>query len=118
MIALALLCRNAKTLTRLSTPKWEVCGGCLQQSEPSVWKTGRWVMNYDRAMSLLGENLILVESKDSPSYIGGTITGFNILEDKRVEITFEENPEMCDRTEHTHLWRGSNPVCYLKGDLR
>ena len=118
MIALALLCRNAKTLTRLTTPKWEVLGGNLTQSEPSVWKTGKWVMNYDRAMSLLGENLILVESKDSSSYIGGTITGFNILEDKRVEITFQEDPEMFDRTEHKHLWRGSNPVCYLKGSLR
>ena len=76
MIALALLCRNAKTLTRLTTPKWEVNGGCLQQSVPSVWKTGKWVMNYDRAMSLLGENLILVESKDSLLFIH-----FNILED-------------------------------------
>lgn len=118
MIALALLCRNAKKLTRLKTPEWKVVDGTLQQATPSTWKTGLWAMNYDKAMGLLGENIVLVESKSSPSYIGGTITGFKVVSDNRVEITFEEKHEMCNRTEHTHLWRGSNPVCYLKSSLR
>ena len=118
MIALALLCRNAHKLTRMKTTDWEVINGDLQESTPSTWKTGLWAMNHNKAMTLIGENLILVESKADPSYIGGVITGFTLVEDNRVEITFEENPELTGRTEHTHLWRGSNPVCYLKGDLR
>ena len=118
MIALALLCRNAHKLTRMKTTDWEVINGDLQESTSSTWKTGLWTMNHNKAMALIGENLILVESKADPSYIGGVITGFTLVEDNRVEITFEENPELTGRTEHTHLWRGSNPVCYLKGDLR
>lgn len=118
MIALALLCRDAKKLTRLKTPEWKVVDGTLQQASPSTWSTGMWTMNYDKAMDLLGENIVLVESKASPSYIGGTITGFKVVSGNRVEITFEENPDFAGRTEHTHLWRGSNPVCYLKASLR
>lgn len=118
MIALALLCRDAKKLTRLKTADWSVIDGRLQQKSPSTWVTGMWVMNYDKALDLLGENVVLVESKSSPSYIGGTITGFNVVSDNRVEITFEENPDLAGRTEHTHLWRSQNPVCYLKATLR
>jgi len=118
MIALALLCRNAHKLTRMETTEWTVVDGNLQQSIPSTWKTGLWAMNHDKTLDLVGENLILVESKAEPSYIGGVITGFTLIEGNRVEITFEENPELCGRTEHTHLWRGSNPVCYLKASLR
>lgn len=117
MIALALLCRDAKRLTRLESTEWCVQDGVLQESIPAQWVTGYWTMNYDKAANLIGENLILVESKATPSYIGGRITGLESVGDK-IQFFFEEDPELVGRTEHTHLWRSQNPVCYLKASLR
>ena len=117
MIALALLCRDAKQLTRLGSTEWCVQDGVLTESKPAQWKTGHWAMKPDKAADLIGENLVLVESKASPSYIGGRITGVTIV-GGRVQFLFEENPELVGRTEHTHLWKSQNPVCYLKASLR
>lgn len=117
MIALALLCRDAKKLTRLESTEWCVKDGVLTPTEPALWATGMWTMNYHKAFNLIGENLILVESKASPSYIGGCITGLKSVGDK-IQFFFEEDPELVGRTEHTHLWRSQNPVCYLKASLR
>jgi hypothetical protein len=62
-----------------------------------IWESGFWKMSQDTANSLVGGDLYLHSAKIKPSYFGGKILGFRVVEDGewkgRIVFEFEFSPE-------------------------
>jgi hypothetical protein len=83
-----------------------------------------WVIGEKRAQSLVGQSVILTESKNSPAYIGGTITAVNHTATqatyggrsiKRYDVVFTPDPAFKGNTDaigHTGWGRGRS-VCFV-----
>ena len=129
-VKLALLCRDAKSLTRLPKSDWEVVEFTdLAPRSPNNWETGWWVMNPSKVSELIGCSLILTEGRNKDAYLGGVITGFRVEVDeeqkmalpethknlRRVCLQFTEDYTLRGNTEHIGNWESRNPVRYLGG---
>ena len=83
-----------------------------------------WVIGSKRAQSLVGQSVILTESKNSPAYIGGIITavnhtatqkGYDGRSIKRYDVVFTPDPNFDGNTDamnHTGWGRGRS-VCFV-----
>ena len=83
-----------------------------------------WVLGEKRAQSLIGQAVILTESKSTPAYIGGTITavnhtatqkGFDGRSIKRFDVVFTPDPAFDGNTDaigHSGWGRGRS-VCFV-----
>lgn len=116
MPKLALMCKDGKNLKLVNSSGWEIGREGIMPIEGS-FSTGNWVISEKKANSLIGGDLILVSSMNSPSYIGGKITKFR-RDEKTGRTTFFFNEDKKLRGIVVHRWTSKNPVCYLKsGDL-
>jgi len=83
-----------------------------------------WVLGEKRAQKLVGQSVILTETKSSPAYIGGTITAVNHTATqkaydgrsiKRFDVIFKPDPAFKGNTDaigHTGWGRGRS-VCFV-----
>ena len=83
-----------------------------------------WVIGEKRAQSLVGQSVILTESKKSPAYIGGVITavnptatqkGYDGRSIKRFDVVFTPNSDFdgnTDAIDHAGWGRGRS-VCFV-----
>jgi len=83
-----------------------------------------WVLGAKRAQSLVGQTVILTQTKNSPAYIGGTITavnhtatqkGYDGRSIKRYDVVFKPDPTFDGNTDaigHNGWGRGRS-VCFV-----
>tara|TARA_Y100001972_G_C7586015_1_gene293833 strand:- start:633 stop:944 length:312 start_codon:yes stop_codon:yes gene_type:complete len=103
MVKLALMCKSKN---------YRLNAICPDEDE---YRTGQWVIGKKRRGSLLGEKVILTESRKSPAYMGGTIIGFSPLANGKVEVIFKEDASIVgnsDSVDHSG-WGSGRGVCYI-----
>ena len=104
MVKLALMCKSKNF--RLNSI-------CPNNDE---YRSGQWVIAKKRRSELIGEKVVLTTSRKSPAYMGGTIVGFNPLDNGKVEVLFEEEQELvgCLAALDHRGWGSGRGVCYVK----
>ena len=103
MVKLALMCKSKNF--RLNA----IC------SDKDEYRTGQWVISEKKRKELLGEKVVLTTSRKSPAYMGGTIVGFDPLDNGKVEVLFKEEQKMIGNTGaigHSG-WGSGRGVCYV-----
>ncbi len=109
---LALLCRQGRKLN-LIEPIWDISE--LKPKKDSVMETGSWVVSEEKAKDLVGETLILCETRVSPAYVGGVIIDYTFERDEkgnpRTTFQFMYDPAMTGA--HVIGWNEQNPVHYI-----
>ena len=80
------------------------------------YRVGNWVIADRRRKDLLGASVVLTESQRSPAYMGGTIIGFNPLQNGKCEVLFREDKSLVgntDAVDHSG-WGSGRGVCYVR----
>jgi len=112
MIKLALMCRKGEKLNVVK-PNWDVSN--LSLLDGTIMETGVWVVGLKKAEELIGHQLVLCSSRNSPSYVGGTILSANktsvVNNLPRVTLQFKLERQLSGRL--VPDWVEQNPVHYL-----
>lgn len=79
--------------------------------------TSAWTMSKEKASSLIGENVVLTESRKDPAYMGGKITAVTpiVNDTTRYDVWFEPDTTMKGNTDAVGHpgWGSGRAVCYL-----
>lgn len=86
-------------------------------SNSTKYTTSAWTMSNKKANSIIGQNVILTESKNMPAYMGGRITSVtqSTKDSTRFDIEFDIDPSLKGNTDaigHTG-WGNGRAVCYI-----
>ena len=87
-----------------------------QSSRLGEYRVGNWVIAENRRKELLGQRVVLTESRQSPAYLGGTIIGFNPTQNgKKCEVIFQEDNTLTGNTDAVghRGWGSGRGVCYI-----
>ena len=85
-------------------------------SSNNVFSVGNWVISEKRRKNLLGQKVILTESRTTPAYLGGTIIGFAPTQNgKKCEVIFQEDSTLTGNTDAVghQGWGSGRGVCYI-----
>jgi hypothetical protein len=83
-----------------------------------------WVLGKNRAKSLVGKTVVLTETKNSPAYLGGTITAVNLTATQkghdgrsinRYDVVFTPSTNFDGNTDAINHsgWGKGRSVCFI-----
>ena len=87
-----------------------------QSSSSGEYRVGNWVISETKRKELMGGTVVLTESRATPAYLGGIITGFNPTQNgKKCEVIFKEDNTLIGNTDAIgHKgWGTGRSVCYI-----
>lgn len=87
----------------------------LVDQTTNTFKTSSWRLSKQRATKLIGGNVTLTESRNSPAYLGGKVVDVIPNGTSRFDIIFEANKSYTGNTAAVNHpgWGNGRAVCFI-----
>lgn len=88
----------------------------LVDQTTNTFRTSSWRLSKQKATKLIGGNVTLTESRNSPAYLGGKIVDVVSKGESRFDIIFEAQKAYSGNTESVNHpgWGNGRAVCFIQ----